>query len=169
VPHGALKPFTASGASTGAGGAEHSQAERNTERSGVFLALETKFLLFWAGQEQDSVPSRSSAPGFNRPWSLGPTRSTLSTPRVSTPARASAPRTAFVFFRPPKYLEPCPSPRERHGNTKTAQLLGHGPVSGRVGFLGLLSGRGWGLSPPGSRQGYGSIGKQPASIRADHA
>ena len=24
-----------------------SQAERNTERSGVFLALETKFLLFW--------------------------------------------------------------------------------------------------------------------------
>jgi hypothetical protein len=43
--------------------AEHSQAERNTERSGVFLALETKFLLFWAGQEQDSVPSRSPATG----------------------------------------------------------------------------------------------------------
>jgi hypothetical protein len=63
VPHGALKPFTASGASTGAGGAEHSQAERNTERSGVFLSLETKFLLFWAGQEQDSVPSRSPATG----------------------------------------------------------------------------------------------------------
>src|ERR1035437_7177504 len=32
---------------------------RATERSGVVRALETKFLLFWAGQERDSVPSRS--------------------------------------------------------------------------------------------------------------
>jgi hypothetical protein len=37
-----------------------SQADRNTERSGVFLALETKFLLFQAGQKRDSVLSRST-------------------------------------------------------------------------------------------------------------
>ena len=55
-----------------------SQADRNTERSGVFLALETKFLLFQAGQKRDSVLSRSTGhPAFNwhrlwvrpvRPW-----------------------------------------------------------------------------------------------------
>jgi len=54
------------------------QAARNTERSGVFLALETKFLLFQAGQKRDSVLSRSTGhPAFNwlrlwvrpvRPW-----------------------------------------------------------------------------------------------------
>jgi hypothetical protein len=32
----------------------------------VFLALETKFLLFRVGQEQDSVRSRSPAPSLNR-------------------------------------------------------------------------------------------------------
>jgi hypothetical protein len=55
-----------------------SQADRNTERSGVFLALETKFLLFQAGQKRDSVLSRSTGHrAFNwlrlwvrpvRPW-----------------------------------------------------------------------------------------------------
>jgi|ERR1017187_3605154 hypothetical protein len=55
-----------------------SQANRNTERSGVFLALETKFLLFHAGQKRDSVLSRSTGHrAFNwlrlwvrpvRPW-----------------------------------------------------------------------------------------------------
>ena len=55
-----------------------SQADRNTERSGVFLSLETKFLLFEAGQKRDSVLSRSTGGrAFNwlrlwvrpvRPW-----------------------------------------------------------------------------------------------------
>src|ERR1035441_10142763 len=52
------------GASTGAGGVEtgpasssRSQAGRTTERSAVVSSpLETKFLLFWVGQEQDSCP-----------------------------------------------------------------------------------------------------------------
>jgi hypothetical protein len=53
---------TANGASTGAGGAELAnylphQAGRTTERSGVVLALETKFLRFWTGQERDGVLS----------------------------------------------------------------------------------------------------------------
>src|ERR1035441_787809 len=53
------------GASTGAGGVEtgpasssRSQAGRTTERSAVVSSpLETKFLLFWVGQEQDSCPA----------------------------------------------------------------------------------------------------------------
>ena len=36
------------------------QAEGTTKRSGVVLALETKFLLFETRQEQDSVLSQSS-------------------------------------------------------------------------------------------------------------
>ena len=32
--------------------------DRTTERSGVVRALETKFLLFWAGQKQDNCPVR---------------------------------------------------------------------------------------------------------------
>ena len=38
-------------------------AERTTERSEVVRALETKFLRFWAGQEQDSVLSVGAATG----------------------------------------------------------------------------------------------------------
>ena len=41
------------------------------------------------------------------------------------------------IFRPPTYLEPCPSPGERPGNTKTDHLLGHGGVfQGRMGIHG---------------------------------
>src|ERR1035437_5183724 len=54
---------SSSGARTGAGGVEtgpasssRSQAGRTTERSAVILALETKFLLFAVGQEQDKCP-----------------------------------------------------------------------------------------------------------------
>jgi hypothetical protein len=58
---GAPGRSAASGASTGAGGAELAQLisapRRDTERSGVALALETKFLLFDVGQERDSVLS----------------------------------------------------------------------------------------------------------------
>src|ERR1035437_10726217 len=49
----------------GVGGTEMAQVlfnprrERATQRSGVARALETKFLLFWVGQERDSVLSRS--------------------------------------------------------------------------------------------------------------
>jgi hypothetical protein len=43
----------------------HPQAGRTTERSGVVLALETKFLRFETRQEQDSVLSRSPASACN--------------------------------------------------------------------------------------------------------
>jgi hypothetical protein len=42
------------------------QAERNTERSEVFRALETKFLRFETRQEQDTVLSGSPAPAVER-------------------------------------------------------------------------------------------------------
>src|ERR1035441_3861253 len=48
--------------------------ERATQRSEVVRALETKFLRFWTGQEQDTCPVRFrlrlplSAPGFWRAW-----------------------------------------------------------------------------------------------------
>ena len=60
---------------------------------------------------------------------------------------------ASGFLRPSKYLEPCPSPRERPGNTKTGYLLGLGYLF-REGW-GLIVNPdqpGWGLSPPCSRQ-----------------
>jgi hypothetical protein len=38
------------------------------------------------------------------------------------------------LFRPPTYLEPGPSPRERPGNTKTGRRLGRRPLPGRMGF-----------------------------------
>jgi hypothetical protein len=58
------------------------------------------------------------------------------------------------LFRPSTYLEPCPSPRERPGNTKTGRLLGHSDrFQGGWGFRGHWSGRGWGLSA----RGYGII------------
>src|ERR1039458_1904637 len=41
--------------------------ERATQRSGVARALETKFLLFWVGQERDSVLSWSPCPGGCNP------------------------------------------------------------------------------------------------------
>jgi hypothetical protein len=111
---------------------------------------------------------RRGPPGtrLQPPPSLGPTRSTLATRPASTPALASAFPDAFEFFRPPKYLEPCPSPREDPGNTKTGHLLAWGRPPAEGGeFLGLLFGRRWGLSVRGSRQGYGSmhnsLGEQP--------
>ena len=58
------------------------------------------------------------------------------------------------LFRPSTYLEPCPSPRERPGNTKTGRLLGHSDRFQKGwGFRGHWSGRGWGLSA----RGYGII------------
>ena len=66
-----LHPNTGHGQAAAGGRAEQaqltlaSQAERNTERSGVFLALETKFLLFWTGQKRDSVLSEQPATGFD--------------------------------------------------------------------------------------------------------
>src|SRR5450759_1154992 len=41
--------------------------ERATQRSGVARALETKFLLFWVGQERDGVLSWSPCPGGCNP------------------------------------------------------------------------------------------------------
>ena len=38
------------------------------------------------------------------------------------------------LFQPPTYLEPCPSPRERPGNTRTGRLLARGRAPGRMGF-----------------------------------
>ena len=53
--------------------------------------------------------------------------------------------TAFEFFRPSKYLEPGPSPRERPGNTKTDYLPARGRAPGEGwGFLKVLAGREWG-------------------------
>jgi hypothetical protein len=50
-------------------------------------------------------------------------------------------------FRPPKYQEQRPSPRERPGNTKTDYLPARRPTPAqRWGFQRVLSGRGWGLS-----------------------
>jgi hypothetical protein len=41
------------------------------------------------------------------------------------------------LFQPLAYLEPCPSPRERPGNTKTDYLLGHGDMfQGGDGIFG---------------------------------
>jgi hypothetical protein len=71
---------------------------------------------------------------------------------------------------------PVPAPKIP-GNTskskETPRKYQDGPSSwprgraqGRIGLLGIWSGRGWGLSPPGSRWGYGSIGEQPVAIRA---
>jgi hypothetical protein len=40
----------------------------------------------------------------------------------------------FEFFRPPKYLGPGPSARERPRNTKTGRLLARGCAPGRMGF-----------------------------------
>src|ERR1035437_9302383 len=95
----------------------------------VFLALETKFLLFWTGQKPDSVLSRSTGhPAFTRSPSLSPTRP------APTPALASASPSAPEFFQRPKYLEPGPSPRESPGNTKTGRRLGRRPLPGRMGF-----------------------------------
>jgi hypothetical protein len=69
-----LHPNTGHGQAAAGGRAEQaqltfaSQAERNTERSAVFLALETKFLRFETRQEQDAVLS----------WSTGHQASTAS-------------------------------------------------------------------------------------------
>src|ERR1019366_4859759 len=65
-----------------------------------------------------------------------------------TPGQAGFPGTFLPLrsLRPPKYLGIRPSPRERPGNTTTGHLLGrsHFPDRG-WGFLGLLSGLGWGF------------------------
>src|ERR1035437_10054435 len=50
-----------------------------------------------------------------------------------------------------------------------AVVLGGDRFRGGWGFQGVLSGSGWGLSLLGSRWGYGSIRRQPAAIRANHA
>ena len=60
----------------GRGAARHSLVllgfgrERATQRSGVAGALETKFLRFWTGQEQDSVPSLPPSTGSFRVGAL---------------------------------------------------------------------------------------------------
>ena len=61
------------------------------------------------------------------------------------------------LVRLPKYLEPCPRPRESPGNTKTGDLPARGRAPGRmrIPWKSALAGGG-DLSAPGSRQGYGS-------------
>ena len=114
----------------------------------MFLALETKFLLFGAGQEQDTVLSRSPAPALQPPPSLGPTRSTLVTRPASTPALASAFPSAFVLPAPPTYLEIRPSPRKRPGNTRTGYFLTRRRLPGRMGIPWTPVRQGWGLWSP---------------------
>ena len=48
-----------------------SQAGRTTKRSGVVRALETKFLLFWVGQEQDRCPVALTGTALSAPGVFG--------------------------------------------------------------------------------------------------
>src|ERR1035441_9189461 len=102
------------GASTGAGGVEtgpasssRSQAGRTTERSAVVLALETKFLLFAAGQEQDSVLSWSPALPSPHPASLASPCPPAAPPPTS-PGLVSAWRS-WSPPRPPSFQQAPPS------------------------------------------------------------
>jgi len=70
-------------------------------------------------------------------------------------------------FRRPKYRGPRASPTKSPGSTRAGHLLGHGDrFRGGWGFLGLLYGWGWGLSPPGSWPGvwiYTNAARRDAS------
>ena len=77
------------------------------------------------------------------------------------PAQASAFPSAFEFFRPPKYLKPYPSPRERPGNTKTGQLLARDALRGVMGIPGNPRPDGGRGIEAGSRPGYGLYEASP--------
>src|ERR1035437_7109905 len=114
----------------------------------VFLALETKFLLFWTRQERDSVLSRSTGhPAFTRSPSLSPTRP------ASTPPLASASPSAFQTASGPRNTWKClQAQRSASEVPERAVVLGGDRFRGGWGFHGVLSGSGWGLSGPGSRR-----------------
>src|ERR1017187_7324484 len=83
-----------------------------------------RIVLGFSTQRRNGSGNRLKTPGLSefRPLSQRPPRRLRRTPRV-------APWCSRYFssppdpFRPPKYREPRPSPRERHGNTKTDYLL----------------------------------------------
>ena len=108
-----------------------SQAERNTERSGVFLALETKFLLFWTGQKRDSVLSERPVTGFDASVFGSDSLGFKHTPGLDTGADLGSPDRLRVF-RHRKYLGTLRRPRESPGNTRTGHLLARGPAPGRL-------------------------------------
>jgi len=88
-----------------------SQAVRTTERSEVVRALETKFLLFWAGRGQDTVLPRSPAPRPPQPVSLASLRQRRCRRQLgrSWPRRLWSPLPSFRHAPPSKQPQPeCP-------------------------------------------------------------
>jgi len=57
------------------------------------------------------------------------------------------------LVRPPKYPEPCPSSTERLGSTRAGHCLAWAPSVWRMGVIGDLVGRRWGLWSSSSRAG----------------
>ena len=94
-------------------------------------------------------------PGFSYPrLRVRPARLFSHAPGLDTGAGLGFPERLRASG-PRPYLEIRPSPREGPGNTKTGRRLGQRPLPGRVAIPTGPVWQGWGLSPRGSRQGYG--------------
>ena len=133
----------------------------------MFRALKTKFLLFGAGQEQDSVPSRSPATGaLTALPSLGPPRPTLATHPASTPALASASPSAFVHPAPDHTWKYVQAQGKAPEIPRRAAVLGGDRLPGRMGIPPGPVWRGWGLSRSVMPGGWGFYLALAATISA---